>query len=218
MMGVLNRDIRLSRNDGDAISEISNIAESPLDPEDPLGRHRRRQRAGHDGRRRDWTEVSGAITGVKNGTFVSRIVASEASRGTAYVPFDAHRDGDFAPYIFRTTDFGKTWTSVTTGLPKDDASVRSLVEYPGHPNVLFAGTERAVFVTHDSGAHWTRLRANLPDHAVRRHRRASADEGSGPRHARPRDLDSRRRVADRASGRRRSRRSRRICSTCRARR
>ena len=99
---------------------------------------------------------------MKNGTFVGDIVASEASRGTAYVSFDAHRDGDFAPYIFRTTDFGKTWTAVTTGLPKDDASVRSLAEYPGQPNVLFAGTERALFVTHDSGAHWTRLAANLP--------------------------------------------------------
>ena len=162
MMGVLNRDIRLSRNDGDAISEISNIAESPLDPKILwVGTDDGNVQVTTDGGA-TWTEVSGAITGVKSGTFVSRIVASEASRGTAYVPFDAHRDGDFAPYIFRTTDFGKTWTTVTTGLPKDDASVRSLVEYPGHPNVLFAGTERAVFVTHDSGAHWTRLKANLP--------------------------------------------------------
>ncbi len=93
---------------------------------------------------------------------VGDIVASSASRGTAFVSFDAHRDGDFAPYIFRTTDFGKTWTPVVEGLPKDDASIRGLAEFPGHPNVLFAGTERALFVTHDSGAHWTRLRANLP--------------------------------------------------------
>jgi hypothetical protein len=78
---------------------------------------------------------------VKNGTFVGNIVASEASRGTAYVSFDAHRDGDFARYIFRTTDFGKTWTPVINGLPGDDASVRGLAEFPGHPNVLFAGTE-----------------------------------------------------------------------------
>ena len=99
---------------------------------------------------------------MRNGAFVGKIVASAASRGTAYVTFDEHRDGDFAPYIVRTTDFGKTWKPVVDGLPADDASVRSIAEFPGHANVLFAGTERALFVTLDSGAHWSRLKANLP--------------------------------------------------------
>jgi hypothetical protein len=162
MMGVLNKDVTLSRNDGDGISEISNFAESPVDPKvlwvgTDDGNVQLTTDSGST-----WTELSGAITGVKNGTFVGDIVASEASRGTAYVSFDAHRDGDFKPHIFRTTDFGKTWTPVTTGLPADDASVRALAEYPGKPNVLFAGTERALFVTHDSGGHWTKLTANLP--------------------------------------------------------
>jgi photosystem II stability/assembly factor-like uncharacterized protein len=162
MMGVLNRDIKLSRNDGDGISEISNFAESPLDPKILwVGTDDGNLQLTTDGGT-TWTELSSAITGVKNGTFVGDIVASEASRGTAYVSIDAHRDGDFAPYIFRTTDFGKTWTAVINGLPKDDASVRGLAEFPGKPNVLFAGTERALFVTHDSGAHWTRLAGNLP--------------------------------------------------------
>jgi hypothetical protein len=93
---------------------------------------------------------------------VGDIVASSASRGTAFVSFDAHRDGDFKAYIFRTADFGKTWKLVTSGLPGDDASVRGLAEFPGKPNVLFAGTDRAMFVTHDSGDHWVRLTANLP--------------------------------------------------------
>jgi photosystem II stability/assembly factor-like uncharacterized protein len=162
MMGVANRDIRLSRNDGDAISEISNLAESPLDPKILwVGTDDGNVQLTTDGGT-TWTELSGSITGVKNGTFVSKIVASEASRGTAFVSFDAHRDGDFAPYIFRTTDFGKTWTSIVAGFPADDASIRSLADYPGRPSVLFAGTERAVFVTHDSGGHWTKLTANLP--------------------------------------------------------
>ena len=162
MMGVPNRDIRISRNDGDDISEISNIAESPIDPRILwVGTDDGNVQMSIDGGS-NWTELSGAITGVKNGTFVGDIVASSASRGTAFVSFDAHRDGDFAPYLFRTTDFGKTWTAVVTGLPNDDASIRGLAEFPGHPNVLFAGTERALFVTHDSGEHWTRLRANLP--------------------------------------------------------
>jgi photosystem II stability/assembly factor-like uncharacterized protein len=162
MMGVLNRDIRLSRNDGDAISEISNVAESPLDPKILwVGTDDGNVQLTTDGGA-TWTELSHSITGVKDGTFVGKIVASAASRGTAYVSFDAHRDGDFKPYIFKTTDFGKTWSAVTTGLPDDDASVRSLAEFPDKPNVLFAGTERALFVTHDSGAHWTKLTANLP--------------------------------------------------------
>ena len=162
MMGVVNRDIRISRNDGDNISEISNFAESPLDPKILwVGTDDGNVQLTTDGGS-TWTELSGAITGVKNGTFVGDIVASSASRGTAFVSFDAHRDGDFAPYIFRTTDSGKTWTAVVDGLPKDDASIRGLAEFPGHPNVLFAGTERALFVSHDSGAHWTRVRGNLP--------------------------------------------------------
>ena len=162
MMGILNRDIKLSRNDGDNISEISNFAESPLDPKILwVGTDDGNVQLTTDGGA-TWTELSHAISGVKDGTFVGKIVASSASRGTAYVSFDAHRDGDFAPYLFRTTDFGTTWTALTTGLPADDASIRSLAEFPGKPNVLFAGTERALFVTHDTGAHWTKLAANLP--------------------------------------------------------
>ena len=128
----------------------------------PLGRHRRRKRAAHAGRRRD---VDGAEQGDRRrpGRHVRRQDRRVRShRGAAYVSFDAHRDGDFKPYIFKTTDFGKTWTSVVSGLPNDDASVRSLAEYPGKPNVLFAGTERALFYTLDAGVHWAKLTANLP--------------------------------------------------------
>src|SRR5262245_16457797 len=162
MMGVKNRDIKLSRNDGDNISEITNLAESPIDPKVLwVGTDDGNVQLTQDGGA-TWTELSKVITGVKDGTFVGKIVASAAARGTAYVSFDAHRDGDFKPYIFKTADFGKTWTPVVSGLPNDDASVRSLAEYPGKPNVLFAGTERALFYTLDAGAHWSKLTANLP--------------------------------------------------------
>ncbi|MEZ5317938.1 MAG: hypothetical protein R2752_11105 [Vicinamibacterales bacterium] len=162
LMGVVNSDIRLSRTDGDDISEISNFAESPIDANVLwVGTDDGNVQVTTD-RGATWTEVSGNITGVRNGTFVGDIVASGASRTSAFVSFDAHRDGDFAPYLFHTTDLGRTWTPVVTGLPADDASIRGLAEFPGMPNVLFAGTERALFVTHDAGAHWTRLRANLP--------------------------------------------------------
>lgn len=160
--GMLNTEIRLSRNDGESnYSEITTMAESPLDRLVLwVGTDDGNVQVTRDGGK-TWTELSAAITGVANGSFVDRVVASSASRGTAFVTFDNHRSGDFTPYIFRTTDFGRTWTSATRGLPSD-APVRSITEYPGKANVLFAGTERHVFFTTDSGATWARLTGDLP--------------------------------------------------------
>jgi photosystem II stability/assembly factor-like uncharacterized protein len=162
MAGVLNTDIRLSRNDGESsFSEITTMAESPLDAKVLwVGTDDGNVQLSRDGGK-TWRELSANISGVPNGSFVDRIVASSASNGTAYVTFDLHRSGDFTPYVFRTTDFGQRWQRVTTGFATD-ASVRSITEYPGKPNVLFAGTERAVYYTADSAATWTKLSANLP--------------------------------------------------------
>ena len=162
LAGVLNTDIKLSRNDGESsYSELTTVAESPIDPLVLwVGTDDGNVQLSIDGGK-TWKELSGAITGVANGSFVDRIVASGASRGTAYVTFENHRSGDFTPYIFRTTDFGKTWKSVTAGLP-NGAPVRSIAEYPGKANVLFAGTERFVYFTTDSGAKWARVTGNLP--------------------------------------------------------
>ncbi len=162
MAGVLNTDIRISRNDGETnFSEITTMAESPVDANVLwVGTDDGNVQVSQDGGK-TWNELSGAITGVRNGTFVDRIVASSASRGAAWVTFDNHRAGDFMPYIFRTADFGKTWRRVVNGLATD-ASVRSIAEYPGKPNVAFAGTERSLWFTTDSGANWSRFKGNLP--------------------------------------------------------
>ena len=162
LAGLLNTDIKLSRNDGeDNFSEITTVAESPLDGKVLwVGTDDGNVQLSQDGGK-SWTELSKGISGVASGSFVDRIVASSASRGTAFVTFENHRSGDFTPYIFRTTDFGKSWKAVTGGLP-NDAPVRSIAEYPGKANVLFAGTERYLYVTTDSGANWMRLKANLP--------------------------------------------------------
>ena len=186
MMGVLNRDIKLSRNDGDDISEISNFAESPLDPKILwVGTDDGNVQLTTDGGA-TWKELSGSIQGVQDGTFVGDIVASAASRGTAYVSFDAHRDGDFAPYLFRTTDFGKTWKPVIAGLPGDDASIRGLAEYPGQAErALRRHRARAVRDARQRRA-LDEARREPADDALRRHRHPSAHEGPRPRHARPR--------------------------------
>jgi photosystem II stability/assembly factor-like uncharacterized protein len=162
IMGILDRDVKLSKNDGDNVSQISNVAESPIDPKILwVGTDDGNVQLTTDGGL-TWTELSKNIHDVRDGAFVGKIAASAASRATAYVTFDEHRNGDFAPYIERTTDFGKTWKPVVAGLPGDDASVHGIAEFPGHANVLFAGTERSLFVTLDSGSHWSKLKANLP--------------------------------------------------------
>jgi hypothetical protein len=159
--GILDKDVKISKNDGDAISEITAIAESPLDMKVLwVGTDDGNVQLSTDGGA-SWTELSTNIRGVPGLPFVARIVASSANKGTALVAFDQHRSGDFAPYIVRTTDFGKTWRPVVNGLAPD-ASVRSIYEYPGRANVVFAGTERAFYISRDSGSTWSRLKANLP--------------------------------------------------------
>jgi photosystem II stability/assembly factor-like uncharacterized protein len=160
--GVRDRDIRISRNDGESsFGEITAFSESPLDPLVLwAGTDDGNVQVSVDGGT-TWKEVSHNVAGVPDGSYVGRVTASGATRGTAYVSFDLHRSGDFAPYIMRTTDFGTTWKPVVSGLP-GDASVRSVYEYPGRANVVFAGTERHLFISRDSGATWTQLAANLP--------------------------------------------------------
>ncbi len=97
---------------------------------------------------------------------VALIEASPFDAGTAYVSVDAHKLGDFKPYIFRTHDFGKTWTTITDGLaaPAYVHAVRSDTVRKG---LLFAGTETGVYVSFDDGDHWQSLQLNLPTTSVR---------------------------------------------------
>ena len=160
--GVPNTAIRLSRNDGESsFSEITTVAESPLDSLVLwVGTDDGNIQVSRDGGR-SWTEVGRNLRGVADGAFIDRIVASAAGKGVAVVSIENHRSGDFRPYLFRTTDYGSTWSSIAAGLP-DGNPVRSIAEYPGKPNVLVAGTERFLHVSVDTGATWTRLAANLP--------------------------------------------------------
>lgn len=92
---------------------------------------------------------------------VDMIEADPTAAGTAYVAADRHRLDDMKPYAFKTTDFGKTWTSITTGLP-DEAYVHVVRRDPARAGLLYAGTERGVFVSYDDGASWQPLQLNLP--------------------------------------------------------
>jgi photosystem II stability/assembly factor-like uncharacterized protein len=161
LMGVKGADIRLSRNDGtSSFGEIVTIAESPLDPAVLwVGTDDGNVQVSRDGGR-TWTEVGRNVRGVPQGTYVSRVMASRIGAGAAWVTFDAHRDGDFRPYAFTTPDFGRTWTARAEGLPAD-GSVNVIVEHPDNPNVLFLGTEHALFATTDAGRRWVPF-GNVP--------------------------------------------------------
>jgi photosystem II stability/assembly factor-like uncharacterized protein len=94
-------------------------------------------------------------------TRVSIIEASHYAPGTAYVAANRYQLEDWAPYIWKTTDYGRTWTKIVNGIPATEF-VRVVREDPVRRGLLFAGTERGAWVSFDDGAHWQSLRRNLP--------------------------------------------------------
>ena len=108
-----------------------------------------------------WTNVRPNVQGVPPNTWVSRVEASHFSEGRAYATLDGHRSGDFEPYVYRTEDFGKTWKSIRSNLP-DGHPVYVIREDFKNPNLLFLGTEFAIFVSLDGGGRWDRFMNNMP--------------------------------------------------------
>jgi len=162
IMGVLPGSETLSRHDGtSSYGEITTIAESPL-VEGLLwvGTDDGNLQISRDGGG-SWTNVVGNVRGVPERTYVSRVIASHFEPGRAYVSFDAHRDGDFHPYVFMTNDYGERWKSITGGLP-DEGSVNVIREHHGNPDLLFVGTEHNLFFSMDGGLSWVLLKNNLP--------------------------------------------------------
>jgi photosystem II stability/assembly factor-like uncharacterized protein len=96
---------------------------------------------------------------------VSQIDASAFDAGTAYVSVKKPLLEDFAPYIWRTHDFGRTWTKITAGIAGNDY-VSSVREDPKKRGLLYAGAEHGIYVSPDDGDHWQSLRLNLPDTQV----------------------------------------------------
>jgi photosystem II stability/assembly factor-like uncharacterized protein len=99
-------------------------------------------------------------------SMVSIIDASPHDAGTAYMAVDRHKLDDLKPYIYKTSDFGKTWTLLANGIP-DGSYVRAVREDPVRKGLLFAGTERGVYVSFDDAAQWQPLQLNLPISPIR---------------------------------------------------
>lgn len=111
-----------------------------------------------------WSNVVKNVPGLPAGTWVSYIEAGHFDARTAYVAFDGHRSGDTLTYLFRTSDLGQTWQAVSTSQIQGYAF--TIREDLVNPNLLFAGTERGLFISVDGGSNWGRFSANLPQVAV----------------------------------------------------
>lgn len=113
-----------------------------------------------------WKNVVANIANVPANMWVPTVDASNHEPGTAYVVFDRHRDNDFSPRVFRTDDFGASWTNITSNLP-DPGYPHVIRDDPKNPNLLYLGTELGIFVSFDRGERWVSLRLGLPPVAVR---------------------------------------------------
>ena len=114
---------------------------------------------------KNWRKIE-KFPGVADMAYVSRIITSNHDANTAYVAFNNHQNNDFKPYLLKTTDAGRTWTSLSSNLPKN-GPVWSIAEDHVNANLLFAGTEFGVFFSIDGGQKWIQLKGGLPTIAVR---------------------------------------------------
>jgi photosystem II stability/assembly factor-like uncharacterized protein len=119
---------------------------------------------------KSWNNVVGNVPDLPKNSWVSWVQASNFEAGTAYATFDRHTFGDMAPYLYKTTDHGKTWTPIVTG--KDAKGIRGYAhvirEDMIQPNLLFLGTEFGLFVSIDAGKSWAQFKGNhFPAVAVR---------------------------------------------------
>ncbi|HEU4402672.1 MAG TPA: glycosyl hydrolase [Candidatus Polarisedimenticolia bacterium] len=112
-----------------------------------------------------WTNVTANIKGIPEWGTVSLIEPSPFDAATAYVVVDAHRLDDMRPYLWKTSDYGKSWKSLTSTLPQD-VHLHAVREDPKRRGLLYAGTERGVELSRDDGASWQVLGLNLPTVAV----------------------------------------------------
>jgi photosystem II stability/assembly factor-like uncharacterized protein len=113
----------------------------------------------------NWTKYE-KFPGIPEMTYVSRLLASQHDGNVVYAGFDNHKNGDFKPYLVKSTNGGQSWTSIAGNLP-DNGPVLAIAEDPVSPNLLFVGTEFGLFFTLDGGAKWTQLKGNMPTIPVR---------------------------------------------------
>ena len=161
IMGVEGTAPMASKHDGAAsYSNIVTISESPVTAGVVwVGTNDGNVQVSRDGGA-TFTNVVSSVPGVPKETHVSRVEASHFDGGTIYVSFDGHRTDDHKPYVFKSTDFGKSWTSIANNLPEGNVNV--IREDPRNRNLLYLGTEYAFFISVNGGREWKRFMNGLP--------------------------------------------------------
>jgi photosystem II stability/assembly factor-like uncharacterized protein len=161
IMGVKGSEPMPSKNDGvGQWGTIAAIAESPVMPGVLwVGTDDGNLQVSQDGGS-TWTSVADNAAKFPNPVYVEYVEASNFDPATAYVVFDAHHSGDFRPHLYKTTDYGKTWTSLSANLP-EHGHLNVVKEDRINRNLLFVGTERGLFVSLDAGKSWAPLMNGL---------------------------------------------------------
>jgi photosystem II stability/assembly factor-like uncharacterized protein len=163
----LGRDLTLGHgdhSDGSAHT-LTAIAESPLAKgliyvgSDDGRLHVSRDAGLH------WKDITPNLCVLANGGCISSLECSHFEEGRAYVTIDRHRLNDHRPYIFATSDYGRSWKPVTDGLPVDESALVMRSD-SRNPALLFAGTDLGLYVSVDAGGQWHCLRSGLPPAAV----------------------------------------------------
>jgi photosystem II stability/assembly factor-like uncharacterized protein len=108
-----------------------------------------------------WTDLQTRLPGLPQSSWVSGIEASRHQPGTVYAVFDNHRSNDFRNYIYRSTDFGQSWSAVTGDLPADRVA-RTIREDTRTPNLLYVGAEFGLWISVNGGQNWIELKSNMP--------------------------------------------------------
>ncbi|HKQ57038.1 MAG TPA: glycosyl hydrolase [Candidatus Eisenbacteria bacterium] len=157
--------LTLDNSSAENHTTIFTIAESPKNSEVVwVGTDDGNVQVSRDGGK-SWTLVSKKIPGLPPNTWVTCVEPGHFDEGTAYATFDGHWTGDMKTYVYRTTDFGKTWTNIGSADLKGFAHVvrEDLVK----PDILFLGTESGLFISIDGAKQWSQLKGEFPNVPVR---------------------------------------------------
>ncbi len=165
VMGVVQNIDAVSKNNSTSVwGNIVALAESPVKQgtlfvgtDDGLI-----QITTDDGK--NWTKIE-SVAGVPDMTYVSCILADKFDANTLYASFNNLKRADFKPYLFKSNDLGKTWTSISSNLP-ENGMVHSIQQDPVKKEILFLGTEFGFWVSFNSGEKWIQMKAGLPTIAI----------------------------------------------------
>ena len=160
--------VTVDNSDAETHTTIYSISESPKDGQTIwVGTDDGNLHVTRDGAK-TWTNVVGNVPNLPKASWVSWVEASLYDAGTAFAAFDRHTFGDMDPYVFKTTDYGKTWTPIVSAGSGVRGYAHVIKEDAVSPNLLFLGTEFGLWISLDGGKHWARYKGHeFPTVAVR---------------------------------------------------